>query len=549
MIRSVSQEPSRSALKRRRQEVEEILAGFGLARGPRRLGTRACETSRVRSLRTALEALGPVFSAFGIYLSTRADLLPAEDRIELGKIRDWSDPLPPSAARSMVSSELGRAPHEVFLTFGEAALQSRLLFQSHRGEFADGQRAIVQFIRPEVEESLRYDVALLPLLKVGFANDTLSGEAFDVMAEDYCRTLGRQIDCLQQASAFNVLARDAEEFGMLSVPVVHQSLCGSRLLTIEYLHGSTLDQILSSCELEKSEAGGSTRVSVDREDLARRLCTVWLRQVFLGRLFPLEPSAANTLILSNGQVVFMGGGFDSLQPEPKANLCDYLVAVANDDPDHAYDCLFKELMCGGRGREQENLLKRFRQIVPLREGAWTTAGDSDNLAEYVFAHWRLASECGPLPQHLSSFYRSLFVIAGLAQRLAPNRDALFEGLQDMRFVGGVEKLRDMVDPRHLGEQVEKYGTILTELPRRLDQVLTLVADGRARLNLQIPESAQHRRQKNSSATVVSLLVVLGAVALISHRLQASLVGGWIDELSALVFIALGGLLLRAASRA
>lgn len=549
-MKSVSVDIPHLDLKRRRQEIEELLAGFGLLRGPRRLpnviDTRVAAASRTRKLRMVLETLGPVFSAFGLYLSTRSDLLPAEDCVELRAIRDWTAPLHPSLVRSFITQELGYAPQEVFLTFEEKAFRSRLLFQSHHGCLANGQTIVVRLIRPEVEEYFRCDAALLPLLKVAFAGNILSGAKFDSMVEDYHYILRRQIDCLQQASVFQVLARDAEEFGMLNVPVVHQSLCTSRLLTIERLPGLTLDKILHSSGEEKSTTGNPIRTRGDREELARRLCTVWLRQVFVGRFFPVEPTAANTTILPTGQVSFTAGGFESLQPQPRANLCDYLVATATDDPDRAYSCLFGELIKGAQAEEQDDLRKRFRQIVPRREGAWATLGDGDSLGEYVFAHWGVVSEYSHLPPHLLLFYRALVVLNDVARQLSPDRDALLEGLQDMRLIGGIEKFRETVDPRQLAEQMEKYGAILTELPRRLDEALTLVADGRPRLKLQVPESSAHRRRKNSSTVVLSLLMVLGAMALVSHRLTSL---PWVDSVSALVFITLGGLLLHVVTRA
>lgn len=554
MIKPVPEKIARAALKERRQEVEQRLAAFGLARGPRRLlrdaGRGAFEAGRTRRLRAALESLGPVFSAFGLYLSTRVDLLPAPDCLELAAIRDRAEASPPSAVRSLISRELGRAQQDLFFTFEERPFESRLMSQSHRALLADGQEVVVRVIRPEAEEYLRSDAALLPLLKVGFADGTLSGAAFESAVEDFCHTLRRQINCVEEAKVFEALVQDATEFGMLRVPVVYGALCTPRLLTVERLPGASLGHVIPFLRPEEEEAAGPARERIDREDLARQLCSVWLRQAFLGRFFPVEPSADNITVLPNKQIAFTGGGFDSLPPGPKANLCDYLVAAATDDPDRAYFCLFRELTKEGPPAEHDDLRQRFRQIVPLRDGGWATSGDGNSLAENLFAHWRLAGARGHLPPpHLSSFYRGLFLVAGVARRLAPERDALSEGLQDVRLLTGVEKFRDMVDPRHLGDQLERYGPILMELPQRLDEVLTLAAEGRAGLKIQMPETAAHRRRKNSSAIVVALLLVLAAFALLSPRLAASFTGAWVDGFNAVVFVALGGLLLRAASRA
>ena len=56
-------------------------------------------------------------------------------------------------------------------------------------------------------------------------------------------------------------------------------------------------------------------------------------------------------------------------------------------------------------------------------------------------------------------------------------------------------------------------------------------------------------QHNSSAVVIALLLVLVAVVLLSHHLAMSAIGGvWVDRVSAIAFVVLGALLLRAASR-
>ena len=88
----VRDEAGRAAAKGRHEEVLRLLEAHGLPRGPRRVArveeSREQERSRARRLRAALEALGPVFSSFGIYMATRVDLLPAEDRLELAAIEN-----------------------------------------------------------------------------------------------------------------------------------------------------------------------------------------------------------------------------------------------------------------------------------------------------------------------------------------------------------------------------------------------------------------------------------------------------------------------------
>ena len=87
------------------------------------------------------------------------------------------------------------------------------------------------------------------------------------------------------------------------------------------------------------------------------------------------------------------------------------------------------------------------------------------------------------------------------------------------------------------------------IPQRLDQVLTLASEGSARLKLHLPETASHRRQKNSLAVITALLLLLAAVAFSLPRVTSVFVGSdWAGRINAMAFIACGALLLLAAGR-
>ena len=136
-----------------------------------------------------------------------------------------------------------------------------------------------------------------------------------------------------------------------------------------------------------------------------------------------------------------------------------------------------------------------------------------------------------------------------AQRLAPSIDPLLAGLQEVRTIEMLTQVRDMLGLAQIRDNLDKYSAMTMGLPQRLDEVLTLVAESSARVKLQSRGGARHRRQQNSSAVVIALLLVLGAVVLLSHQVFASVVSrAGFDQLSAMVFVAVGALLLWANSR-
>jgi hypothetical protein len=195
------------------------------------------------------------------------------------------------------------------------------------------------------------------------------------------------------------------------------------------------------------------------------------------------------------------------------------------------------------------LRQRFKQVVPTRDGG-PGEYDCDSLTERLLAHWKLTAECGYLPgPTLTSFYRGLYLTAGLARRLAPGHDALQEALQEVRLIEGVERFRAMVGPDQFGAQVSRYAEMVVDLPQRLDDVLSLASAGDPRVSLQVKETSGQRRRRNSSARVTALLLALASVALVTQRFADSLAGAWVEKAGAVAFVLVGALLLRAASRA
>jgi ubiquinone biosynthesis protein len=542
----------RSASKGRHEEVVSVLAAWGLWRGPRLLPRGATardrEEPRARRLRAALESLGPVFSSFGLYMATRVDLLPAEDRLELAAIADRPAALP-AVARGLIARELGRAPEEVFRAIEETPLASRLLSQTHRAWLGDGRPVTVEFLRPKAEESFTRDAELLHLLKVALGGCVGSAPALDGAIDDFRSVLAQKADLQRAAGALETLASDAEDFGILRVPLLHRELCTHRMLTVERLPGMSLSEVPPPPSLREAGADAEAHEEFDREDLARRLCVVWLRQAMLGSLFPVELTPEAVTILPNGQIALAGGVFTALPPESRTNLWGYLIAASSEDANRACSYLTEELAGDKSERGADQLRQRFRQLAPFRDVGWD-GGDGNSLAARLCTHWKLAGECGRAPRPAAvSFYRGVMIAAGLARWLAPDRDSLTEALQDVRLIAGLEKLRAMAGPDQFADQLHRYAAVAVDLPQRLDEALTLVASGDARLKFQMPETAERRARQNSSAKVTALLLVLAAFVVWAQSPAASLAGAWGDGVKAFIFVVLGALVLRAASRA
>lgn len=555
MIGTAEKRAQRGDEKRRRREVLQRLADFGLARGPRRLagdpGAPDFDESRVSRLCAALESLGPVFSAFGLYMATRVDLMRARDCLELATIPDRLEPSSPDAVTELLSAELGCPAEECFAEFEEEPFESRILHQAHRATLHDGQAVVVRLARTELREHFARDAELLPLLSCAFPLGEIGPAAVVDAATDFRRSLLRH-GFSHQADALACLGRDAEEFETLKTPKVYRELSSANVLTVERVSARWLGEIVAAAGcggavFSSSEVDGRSGTY----DLAYKLCHVWLRQAMSGRTFPVEPRAEDVGVTPSVALCFSGGSFATLPSPLRDNLWGYLAAAVCGDSDRACTYLLAAHDSDGRREGEEELRHRLRQIVPFRDGGWGDTGSGESLAEHLFLHWRVANELGFRAQpHLRSFYRGLFLTVASAHALAPGRDPLLDALGDVRIMVGVEQLRERMGFGRLGESAERYAALMLGLPQRMDEVLTMASEGRTPLKVQLAQDREERRRDNSSSMVTAMLAGMAALALLAHQVSASgVAGAWVEKVGAALFLLFGVLLLRTARRA
>ena len=547
----------RSISRSRRQEINQCLVAFDLLRPgrfTRRLSITDLDSTYGRRLRSALAALGPVFTCFGVYLSSRVDMWPLDVCLELATLPDQAPPMPVPTLHEIFMGAFDRPLEDVYQLFDPIPFESRLQFQSHYALLPDGQSVTVKIVAPQLAKAFEIDAEHLDILKPILAVQAHQALLFDDAVEDFRRTFEWHLNLRHAASAFESLEQDAADFEWLSVPRIYPDLCSPTVLTLEHLTGTRLDTILASFQSDAHPGRRASSlqhsVGLTPHRVARLLCLVWLRQALLGQLFPAAFSPQDVMLLPNKQLAFTGGTMMALAADTKRNLWSYMIATTNEQPDTACVALLQEIRDVHQSVDEDELRYRFREVVPFRDSQWRSYGVSNSLVEYLFVHWKLFSERGlRLHPGLISFYRGLLHTSEAARQIPAYGDPFLDGLKDVRTAVTINQFQDMLAMDQLGEQVEKYITLLIELPAKLDRALSYAAENAV---LQQPPRTPSGRQRNRSqpsAVFIALLLLIAAVVLLSRYLTAQGIGGtWLDTVTVIMFIALGGLMLRASSQ-
>ena len=88
---------------------------------------------------------------------------------------------------------------------------------------------------------------------------------------------------------------------------------------------------------------------------------------------------------------------------------------------------------------------------------------------------------------------------------------------------------------------------MAQLPQKLDDILSMAAEGRLRVKLHVPDAGESRRARNRTvALVASLVAQVGVAFLVRH--VAPVYGDTVERVGAVLLLLIGGWLLTAAAR-
>ena len=351
-----------STLTDRRKAVEEHLRALGRPHAGRRApppeGRLSAGEQSIGRLRAACENLGPVFTEFGRYLSSRVDLLPRRDCMELEATGARGDTRPPADSAAILREHFGATPEVLFASFSLTPRVVTRWTQQHDAWLSTDAPVIVTIVRPDAEALLDADLPLLPMLAPWIDAPT---PAVAAAVEDFSLTLKHRLDQTQQQLAFTRLATHSRADGLLDAPRCYPELCSANVLTIARLESPSLATVIVD--------GGVPPFgeAIDPAAVAKQLAAAWLRLAVSGRsvLFDFD---LNDIVLRDGRLVLVGGAIEPMTDAESPEFLKYLLAGAIDDPDSALDWIATEAVAGLFGLPEDSLRRRLRQAVPLRDG-------------------------------------------------------------------------------------------------------------------------------------------------------------------------------------
>ena len=476
--------------------------------GGSRQVSRETQRERAAILLDTLLTLGPTFIKLGQLLSTRPDILPKAYIEVLSSLQDDVPPAPWAESKRVIEEELGDVD-EVYDDFDTEPISGASLGQVYLAEY-NGQQVAVKIRRPGIESLVEADLKVLrwsiPVL-VRFIGE---GRAFslDSLADEFAKTIRQEMDYSRERDILEEIRGNFADTDAIDIPEPIDPVCSPRVLTMEYIPGTKINDIETL-----NEKG------LDRTELATTLQEVYLQMIIEDGVFHADPHPGNLAVKDDGTIIFYDFGMSStVDPFIQEKIVEFYIAVANQDIDAILDTLIdmgtlsptadRQVMgdvlelaiADARGENIEQY--RVNQIIEQVEST---------IYEFPLR----------LPRNLALVLRVATVVEGVCVTLDEDFDFIAVATDYLSAEGYREETIKRL-AQETGEQVQETAEALFTVPPKLDRVLDTVERDDLTVNVQIDDE-NHVLDKLAKRISYSIMV---AVGLLSASIIYSFTGQW-----------------------
>lgn len=275
------------------------LGGDVITRGIKRLSGAEPSLMSKGTAEKLVATLGDLKGAamkLGQAVSMEADLLSPEVRAILARLQNEAPPMPFEQVAEVIEEELGAPPDQAFAAFDEAPMAAASLGQVHRAKLADGREVAVKVQYPGISAALTSDLDTLGTVVKAVAK---TGKGLDGTAyyQELRHELLLETDYAREAKLARGFAEAVRKLPDLVVPDVIDERSTNRVLTLSYLRGPTLKEVMAS------DAGPEERARVSRL-LIRALYGTF----FLTGQVHADPHPGNFIVLPDGRLGLLDFG-------------------------------------------------------------------------------------------------------------------------------------------------------------------------------------------------------------------------------------------------
>jgi len=456
-----------------------------------------------QNLRKAMDKLGPTFVKIGQFLSLRPDLIPEEYCEEFSKLQDDVSGLKFSTIKKIVQEELKIKLDEVFSSFHEEPIASASIGQVHSARLLNGQHVVVKVQRPNIKPIIEADIDILYYL-VDLAKKHIDGmENYNlkVLVEEFERYTRDELDYIKEGRNIDKFYENFKDDVNVIIPKVHWDYTTSKVLTMTYINGISIDDKDMLIEEE-----------YDPRIIASNLADAFLRQAFEFGFVHADPHPANVFVCSGNKIALLDYGIvGNITEEHREQLTNLLIKIVRRDLDGVLN-VFLELGILEDESQGEDLKDDLRNMIDEYMGSEVQQVNVPRLfREFLNTSSKYRFK---VPKDLVLLGKAIITIEGVGRELDPEfnlSSKLSEYVEDVE----VERIGFKYMIKNFGRNFKNYKKIVTDLPKQTSEILDRLKRGELTVHFKHKDLDLLEKEIDKGSNRVALSVLIGALILSS----------------------------------
>jgi ubiquinone biosynthesis protein len=461
-------------------------------------------------LREALEELGPTFIKLGQIGSTRPDFFPPEFIDELSCLQDSVPPAPWEEAQAIILKELGRPLDELFLVVDPTPIASASLGQVYAALLPDRTEVIIKVQRPNIEQTIETDLAILADL-AHLAQERLAfGAAMDPvgLVQEFAESLRSEMDYRREGRNADRFRANFAKEDYLYVPKVYWEYTTRRVMVQERIYG-----------IKINDYPALAAAGYDPYRIALNASKAIIKEVLVDGYFHADPHPGNILILPGEVIGLIDFGITgTLDRTDRGYLVRLWISLINLDAEATVDQLLRmgvvspDVDQTGLARALRRMLRKYYGL-PLQE---ISATEVFNEVQPIIYQYRLR-----VPTDYWLLLKTLVVLEGVGRALAPKFDVFAVSRPYVqRFVARMALPNEWA-PGIL-RQAGSWLTLANLFPRQATRILGRLERGDLEMRVDVPEIHRATRELNSATNRLVMAILVAAMVIALALLLPSL---------------------------
>ncbi|MBW2990392.1 AarF/ABC1/UbiB kinase family protein [Candidatus Woesearchaeota archaeon] len=408
--------------------------------------------SRPVELRMIFEELGGTFIKLGQLLSLRPDLIPKEYCDELSKLQDDVEPFPYEEVNHVIKAELKKPVSKLFKSFNKVPVAAASIGQVHVARLKTGKKVAVKVMRPGVKALIETDLMILEYLARVFKHHVKQDiiEPEEIFAE-FKRYSKNELDYLKEAQNIKKFYANFKNDKKIKIPKVYDKLTTHKVLTMEFIEGVKVSQILRNPKKHKR---------INKKKVSELIIQSVLKQIFIDGFFHADPHPAN-LIVKNNVLGFIDFGIiGKLDKELKQKLGYLFISLIHRNADEvvksfiSLNLVDSDVDVNGLKKDLGNTLGEY----------YDTRLDKIDMVDLFFKSLRIAKKHKvKIPRDFVLLGKALVTLQGVGIELNPGFNLVKE---TKPFIDKLAKQRTKPSyvARRLFQETERFAEFVQTLP-------------------------------------------------------------------------------------